>query len=119
VQFRAHFVLVLTLQLQNTVVQVFVPLLRRLAVCVVLVQKLSGKVGATVNGETVMGATVASDFVLGAAVVGANGQWSYNCEDIFDGATIVKEIVVDRFVTALSRAVVTAGAAVLGHQQPL
>jgi len=36
-----HFIPVLTLQLQNTVVQVFVPLLCRLAVCIVLVQKLS------------------------------------------------------------------------------
>jgi len=78
-----------------------------------------GKVGATVDGETIMGAAVAGDFVLGAAVVGANGQWSYSCEDIFDGATIVKEIVVGRFVTALSSAVVIAGATVLGCQQHL
>ncbi len=76
-----------------------------------------GEVSATVDGETVMGATAASDFVRGAAVVGANGHWSYSCEDIFDGATVAKEIIVGRFVTALSSAVVTAGDTVLSHQQ--
>jgi len=63
-----------------------------------------------------VGGTVAGDFVVGAAVVEANRWWSYSCEYIFDGATIVKEIVVGRFITAVSSAVVIAGATVLGHQ---